>query len=132
MIESEMNKELISEIVNCYQNNWYDEASNKARKLLENCNNHANSLLYSIDLAHLLCLAGKFEEARPMLKALVEEVESSCNPDLWSLEKLYLAYANCLFNCNDFFRFYYYVNKYLKIAETLNPEAYSTIKQLLD
>lgn len=130
MIESEK-KMLIADIISCYQKSMYEEAANIVKSLLENCINHTNNLYISMDLAHLLCLAGKYNEALPMLELLVENVESSSNPDLMVLEKLYLAYACCLYNEKDFIRFLYFINKYLCLAKESNPEAYSTIKQLL-
>ena len=127
-----MQKSISLEILSKYHNSDYSGASEKAKLLLDNTKGSENRFLVSVDLAHLLCLAGKYDEAQPMLKDLVEEEESSRYPDSGILEKLYLAYANCLFNHNDIIRFYFYINKYLKIAESSNPEAYSLVKQLLD
>lgn len=133
MIETNSMQESLSlEILIKYHNSDYSGASEKARLLLAHTKGSENRFLVSVDLAHLLCLAGKYDEAQPMLKTLVEKEESNRYPDSGTLEKLYLAYANCLFNHNDYIRFYHYINKYLKIAETSNPEAYSLVKQLLD
>ena len=133
MIEvNSMQESLSLEVINMYHKSDYCGASEEARVLLDNCKESGNCFLIAVDLAHLLCLAGKYDEAQPMLKTLIEKEESSCNPDISILEKLYLAYANCLFNHNDYFRFYYYINKYMEIAETSNPEACSLVKQLLD
>lgn len=131
MIDNRSHIESVSkEIIRCYKRHEYEKASEKMKMLMGLDSEHYSLQVY-VDYAHLLCLSGKYGEAQPILKRLIGELESSKDPDNDILEKLYLAYANCLFNHNDYIRFHYYIHKYLSITKESNPDAYSYIKKML-
>ena len=122
---------LSMEIINSYHTNDYYGAAEKTKILLHYCECPEEQFQISVDLAHLLCLAEKYEEATPILKRLIKEV--GIHPEISDevMEKIYLAYASCMLHSNDYIRFYYFINKYLKIAQKSNPDAYSAVKQIV-
>lgn len=131
MPEVKSNDSLYSEIVSLYLSHNYQKASKCVKTFLSSCVDEGERTLAYIDLSHLLCLSGQYEEAQPILKRLVDDMESSKDPNNDKLEKLYLMYANCLFNHKDYIRFHYYIHKYLNITKTTNPYACSFIKKML-
>ena len=114
-----------------YSNKSFDDALSIVRNLKEKHSKSNEVYSLDIDEAHLMCITGKYKEAQPILKRLVDVFESSINTDESTLEKLYLAYSSCLFDSKDYLRFYYYINKYLELVKDSNPKAYITIKQLI-
>jgi len=125
-------KHLSIDVINTFNSHDYRIASIKAKELLNYCTDIERRYHISADIAHLLCLSGDYKNARPLLKSLIDESENSTYVDGYVTEKLYLAYACCLYNENDYIRFFYFINKYLELAKESHPEAYATIKRLLE
>ncbi len=111
-------------VLDRYNNCKYQDVANSIIELITETEGD-KTLLY-VDLGHVLCLAGDYSRAAPILLGAIETLELG-NEDNPVLETAYLSCAICLLNLDDYGRYCFYISRYMEIIKYTNPELYVSL-----
>ena len=107
-----------------YQKCDYSGAISDCRTLLDKSEGLEHFMLCS-NLGKMLTLSGKYHEAIQVIKPLTDFLEDYKTTAMH--EDLYLSYAICCLNLDDYKTYCVFISKYLETIKERKPEAYSRI-----